>query len=566
MSEAGRARILPRRAVTTRDGVELIADVFLPATPAPHPAVLLRTPYGRTAPYLLRLASRLGREGLAVVLQDCRGRNGSGGEAEWNCEDRDARDTVAWLAEQPWFSGHLGLLGVSITSLSAFRLAADKLPAGVELLALANVAGSADPRALFHRAGALVLHWALPWMRLMSRRETSCGLPTEESWERAYRHLPLVEIEPRGGLVSEHWRRIVAGGGSEEIFGAACDLQTPETSVPMLHVAGWYDFLLAPTLAAYRQSVVANHSAVTLVVGPWDHQSLFSGELLEALAAWFGRWLTAGPPRTAPPAVYLRLAETEGWRAFDRFPPEGAQAVDLYLTSRGRAGASCRDGRLVAAPPEEVGSDRYTYDPADPVPTVGGAIWPFAVAGLRPGFADVSAIGGREDVLVYTADPLDRDLVLAGPVTVDLVVATSAPATDFTAWLVDVDPAGTPRLVQDGILRLPPADRDASRPATRRLIIDLAAAGHRFERGHRLRLQVSSSNFPKYDRHLNGVGVPALGAAGARAEQTIFHGGARLSRLRLTVLADGACGRPVELAGALGGLRAAGEASGRPRG
>ncbi|HEU0077650.1 MAG TPA: CocE/NonD family hydrolase, partial [Longimicrobiaceae bacterium] len=325
---------------------------------------------------------------------------------------------------------------------------------------------------------------------------------------------------------------------------------------PTLHVGGWYDFLRPHVLRAY-QGIAAGAARTgdsqTLVVGPWDHQSLFSHsvaglELADLLVRYLERSLLGDEARTQAspgvrPGVLLYLMEGEHWLAFDRFPPEGSRRAEWFLDSGGRANTADGNGKLVPDAPTHPCEDTFVYDPGSPVPTVGGGVWPFPAAGLYPGAADQSGVEEREDVLVYTSVPLAEDVAVAGPVEAELWVSSSACATDYTAKLVDVDPGGVPRVVQDGIHRVRPGPADLREPT--RVTIDLGAAGWCFRAGHRLRLEVSSSNFPKFDRHLNCPDPPGFATGGAAATQKVFHGGTWPSLLRMTVVP----GRVLEQAG-----------------
>jgi putative CocE/NonD family hydrolase len=238
--------------------------------------------------------------------------------------------------------------------------------------------------------------------------------------------------------------------------------------------------------------------------------------------------------------VVVRVTGSEAWLGFSAFPPAEAAAVEWFLSSAGGA-AGGMDGRLVRGRPPALGMDAYDYDPADPVPTLGGAVWPFAPARLVPGDLDQSPVEQRPDVLVYTSEPLAEDLVVVGPVTLELWAASSACDTDFTGKLVDVDPYGAARWVQDGILRCRfrngPWQEELLEPQRAyRLEIPLGTVAHRFAAGHRLRLEVASSNFPKFDNNLNTAVSPHLATAGTVARQTVFHGGAMASCLRLLAM------------------------------
>ena len=239
---------------------------------------MVRTPYGRATPVLLRLALRLAHGGQAVALQDCRGRNQSGGEADWRREEDDGYDTLAWLGAQPWCDGRIGLVGISVGSLSLFPLAAGRPPDGTRVGAMVNVMGAVDFRSLFYRGGALVLHWALPWMHLMAARETTRPGWQQERWRELYRHLPLAEVPVPAPFEAARWRDLLAHPNSGEPWaGLDAGERLTGVRVPTLHLTGWYDFMLGQTLAAFRGMTRdaeaagrgdAGRPAQRLVVGP----------------------------------------------------------------------------------------------------------------------------------------------------------------------------------------------------------------------------------------------------------------------------------------------------------
>lgn len=568
-----RPRILAREVVTTPDGAELCTDVYLPAGDRARPTVLLRTPYGRSVPLLMQLCLFLARAGLCAVLQDCRGRFRSTGAYDLLHEVEDSHFTLAWLGEQPWCDGRVGLVGISVSTLPNLLVVAEPRPAEARVFAVVDVMGSVDYHSMCYRNGALLHHWTLPWTAMMGS-EVGIGDWRGIDWDAVYRHRPLVEAVRRTGAGDELWRRVVANprfGGFWERLSALDALDALD--VPVLHLSGWHDFMLDQALLAWqhlgRSDGPCRHR---LLIGPWNHRSLFAetaartepdaGLTLHGLLSWwFDRCLEDGPPGAGglldgTPPVLLSVARQDGgdgWIGVDAFPPREAVREDWFLT------AGDDGGRLLRAAPA-AGVASFDYDPADPVPTLGGAVWPFPPAGLVPGASDQRPVEGRPDVLVYSSDPLPRDLVVVGAVELDLWAASSARDTDFTGKLVDVDPRGEARWVQDGIVRARYRDgRDreelleAGRPY--RFRIPLSAVGHRFKAGHRLRLEVSSSNFPKFDNHPNSA-APLHRATGSMvARQTVFHGGSVASRLRLPVLPDGAAeALAVELEAPRGGV------------
>lgn len=559
MEVSVRPRILPRQTVVTEDGVQLCTDVYLPPGPGPDPVVLVRTPYGRNMPFLLRMAMRLNQAGLAVVLQDSRGRYQSEGNYDWRLEERDGYDTLRWLAGQSWTNGRVGLVGLSISAHPNFKLAAGKVPEGIEIAAMVTAMGAVDYHSMFYRDGALVLHWALPWCTMMGSGAAGRDRWARRPWAELFAEPRLAEI-PEDGFDLRFWRIVVSNpetGGFWDELDAVPVL--PRIAVPTLHLSGWYDFMLHHALRSY-QGIGSNPEGKRqkLVIGPWDHENLFASftrpsaepglpNLLEAVTAWLARWLVAdavAPGTDEEPDVLLYVVGSDQWLGADRYPLAGAETLDLYLQSEGRANTAWGDGKLVAKAPSEIVQDSFEADPAAAVPTRGGALWPFAAVGLKPGRASQAEIEEREDVLVYTGDPLAEEFTVVGPIRVELWVASSARDADFTAKLVDVDLHGTPRIVQDGILRCRFRDSgrtaallDPNRPVA--ITIDLQASGYQFGRGHRLRLEIAGSNFPKFDRNLNTAAAPGASGRGVVARQVVFHGGMMPSRLRLERLAPG---------------------------
>jgi putative CocE/NonD family hydrolase len=333
---------------------------------------------------------------------------------------------------------------------------------------------------------------------------------------------------------------------------------------PVLHLSGWYDNALSQVLKAHEGlSVAADGRAPVpqaLVVGPWDHQTIFfsllggslrtelgalaSIELLPLVLNWFRRWMgeaeaEPGARSSDLPGALLYVMEAQTWLEVDSFPPPGAWEESWYLDSDGHANTAAGDGALVLVPPQVEGADRFVYDPTDPVPTCGGALWPFQAQGLQPGPLDQREVEERPDVLVYTSAPLEEDRLIAGVLRVELWAATSAVDTDFTAKAVDVAPDGTARVVQDGILRcrLATGGDHLLEPGCRyRWTIEVGATTHCLRAGHRLRLEISSSNFPKFDRNLNTAAPIHTGDAGVACDQIIFHGGMTPSRLLLPLV------------------------------
>ena len=556
-----RQRVLPRLSTPTRDGVALCTDVFLPDTDAPAPTILIRTPYGRHAVFLQSLAVKLSRAGFAVTLQDSRGRYQSGGQFDLRHEQHDGYDTLAWLADQPWCDKRVALVGLSITGHPNFAMALDPPPADITIAALINIMGVVDLHSVFYANGALRLHWALPWCRMMSARNMGRSTWKDADWDRLFRHQPATEALDSVCDPSPLWTFALSSPVRGDRWRDVSIVdRLPELKVPVLHLSGWHDFMLDQVLRAWRAIGQSDAAELQrLIIGPWDHQTIFAAfntsrpgaprdesrslDLMSAVVAWLERLLhgDAGADRREPdPRVLAYVMEDRSWVHADSFPSSATTIDEWYLDSDGRANTSAGDGRLRRDCPIDLNQDTYRFDPADPIPTIGGAIWPFPGARLAPGALDQSSLRDRGDILTFIGPPCDAPLTVLGPVHVELWAASSACDTDFTAKLVDVDPFGVARIVQDGIVRARFRDPDreawldAHRPYC--FTIDVGAVGHCFKRGHRLRLDISSSNFPKFDRNLNTAAPMHASRASMVATQTVFSGGAMPSKLVLPVL------------------------------
>jgi putative CocE/NonD family hydrolase len=426
------------------------------------------------------------------------------------------------VLEQPFCDGSLGLVGLSDLGASCLGIATS-LPDNVK--AAVWVAPVLGGNSVFTVNGALRLHHNLPWMGLSNPRFR------EIDWGSLYKYLPLKDALDSVGIASPLWHAVCTDlkrtWAENDLTGAFKAID-----VPGLHFAGFWDFMLDAGLFSFLSHAKPGRKPQALFAGPWSHNGIASevtqtehrdygpqasSRFRERMSDWFdhhlkGRELSEDLKHGA--AAYVPGV---GWVRSTVWPPTQARPRDLFL------GAGTLEEE-----PGAGGSLSYTYDPADPVPTEGGALWEFPRAGLNPGPALVTT-GNRKDVLVFQSRELAGPVTALGPAQVELHVETDAPSTDFTAKLVDVEPGGAARVVADSIYRL-------SEVREGMVTIDLQAVGHVFEAGHRIRLDVSSSNFPKFDRNLN-TGVSGLVSSETkRARQTIRCGASAPSRLRLSVL------------------------------
>ena len=547
--------------VPMRDGTVLRADVYRPEGDAPVAAVLSRTPYDRsfglTPPAALDPELAVGA-GLAMVCQDVRGQYGSDGDFyPFRTEGADGYDSVEWLAAQPWSTGAVGMAGRSYTAATQWLAAAERPP---HLRAIApTVVGSSFYDGWVYQGGAFQLGFNLFWVHLMTSGKKRAKL------DEQYRRLPLasaplVEASPAGRFYrdwlahptyDDYWRSL------------SIDARLGNVEVPAHNVGGWYDLFLKGTLENYMRLRREGGSAVArthtrLLVGPWAHGSTYGaypdhgfevfgedaridvpGVQLEFLA----RHLLgepAGEPAESPVRIFV-MGENR-WRDEDDWPLARARVESWYLHSDGRAAEA--GGTLSPVPPEDERSDTYAFHPHDPAPTIGGPTsLPGRLMRTNSGPLDQRPGEERADTLVYSSAVLDEPLEVTGPLSVVLHAATSARDADFVARLSDVDPEGLSRILAEGVLRARFRDGfdrqvevEPGRPYE--LVIDLVATSNVFLQGHRIRLVVTSSSFPRFDRNA-GTGTPPADAREedlVAARQTVFHDADRASHVLLPVI------------------------------
>lgn len=516
--------------VPMRDGVDLSTEVLTPQAEGPWPAIIVRTPYSKSG--IVKFLGRLCDHGYAVIAQDVRGTGESGGTFDiLRQEPDDAADTAAWVLSQPFCDRSIGTIGLSYLAPASVSIAArfkENVKACVWLSPVIN------DKSLFLQSGALRLHHNLPWMALRNPR----FLDTD--WKSVYSFMPLKDAlasagisEPDWPLMCRDWDKWWAGRDMSDYFRSV--------EAPGLHFAGFWDFMLDSAFMGYGLLKNAPNPQV-LVLGPWTHNGVApevtknsyadygpdaSPRFMQRTIDWFDHWIKGKPLPIELQHTCYAFVPGRGWVASEGWPPSGSSSKTFYLgESRGQG---LQYGSLLSSP-ETAGEACFDYDPKDPVPTEGGAVWEFPKEGLNPGPAQVTT-GKRPDVLVFRSESLDQRVACLGPAIVTLFVSSDAPGTDFTVKIVDEDADGIARVVADTIYRW-------NREKGREIALGLPAIGHVFDAGHRVRLDISSSNFPKFDRNLN-TGTSDLISSEARvARQTIGFGKGAPSRMSLTIIPD----------------------------
>ena len=528
--------------VRMRDGVMLSTNVFRPAGSGRLPVLLIRTPYGKGKVLLPGYRVFIDR-GFAVVVQDVRGRFESEGVFRpLTQEERDGSDTLDWIARQPWCDGNIGMLGGSYVGITQWNAARSGNP---HLKAIFPVVSGYDEYLdrFYARGGAVKLGHRLSWIAENLRLP---GYPRSE-FRNYVSHVPIRSADRVAtGRTVALWQEAMNHPSYDNYWRQRSTRERLDrVNVPVFSVTGWYDNFAQSDLEAFT-ALQARSSAHRIVVGPWPHNMSMpfpgvdfgpssSAPVRRYQLEWFTQWLKRRPA-SAPLAnapVRIFVMGTNQWRDEQEWPLARTRYTPFYLSAD-------ESGRSLLPVPGAPSFDEFVYDPRNPVPTRGGAlccnpkIFPW-------GPMDQRGVEARPDVLVYTSPVLKAPVEVTGLVRAVLHVATSAPDTDFTAKLVDVFPDGHARNLTDGILRLR-YRRSLETPLLAapgevyRIVIDAGVTSNVFLPGHRIRLEVSSSNFPRFDRNPN-TGTPVADERNTRiARQTVHHGRRFPSHLLLPVI------------------------------
>ncbi|MCW2976608.1 MAG: CocE/NonD family hydrolase [Actinomycetia bacterium] len=553
--------------VPMRDGVDLVADVHLPEGRGPFPALLQRVPYSREAGRIVDFSldsRRALKAGYAVVVQDVRGRFASGGAFTPFLDDaNDGAETVAWTAAQPWCDGRVGMAGGSYGGAVQWAAARMRPPA---LSAIAPFVATNDCYdGWIYRDGVFELgfnlHWALrniapPAAARQRSDRLEQAIGANDRIDELYRRVPLLDqpdLDDLAPFYGDWLREPVPNGrwgGLRPAGPAAVDL-------PTLSIGGWYDIFQMGTLAGHA-SLAGSAAPRRLVMGPWAH-SVFGGTFAErsfGIGAdsavvdltglhlrWYDRWVKGeqnGAEHDAPVRLFVMGADY--WRDEPDWPLPDTDYTEYFLHSGGKANGAAGDGTLSTRPPRDEPADTYDYDPRTPVPTVGGTTFlPGLHVAANAGPRDQHPAESRSDVLCFTSAPLDAAVEATGPVAAILTVSSSAPDADFVVTLADVTPEGRSTNVTSGVAR---ARYRSSRTApsllepgrSYEIAVDLGGCSHVFRRGHRIRLQVTSGSFPRFERNPQTGGLPAEDAELRPARHTVYHDAKRASRIVLPVV------------------------------
>jgi putative CocE/NonD family hydrolase len=553
-----------------RDGVVLRADVYRPDAAGKFPVLLQRTPYNKG-----NGESGLGRQaaatGYVVVIQDVRGRYTS--EGEWypfKHESEDGYDTVEWVASLPYSDGKVGMFGGSYVGATQMLTAIAHPPHLAGIFPVVTASNYHD--GWTYQGGAFEQWFNESWTSGLAQdtlnRKVSAGTNAMVGAQTlpltSYPLFNLASTAPVGSAASlqelapyfldwlghpdydDYWKK----WSIEEHY--------PDIQVPAYVVAAWYDIFQGGSLRNYigitthggsdaaRQKsrlmvMIGGHAGGGPKIGDVDFGKQSVVDENAVMLRWYDFLLKGeknGSEHEQP--VKLFVMGPNAWRDESAWPPAAARPVAYYLHSNGRANSSSGDGVLNAARPGSESPDRFINDPASPVPTVGGPLCCDS-AHLAPGAFDQRKVESRLDVLVYTTAAFDHEYDVTGPVSLDLYASSEAVDTDFTAKLVDVSPDGFPRNLTDGILRARYRDSQEHPQLMQagtvyHFRIDLWSTSNVFLVGHKLRLEIAGTNFPRFDRNPNNAEDPGHTAQVVKTTNTVYHDGAHPSVLMLDVM------------------------------
>lgn len=514
--------------IAMRDGVKLTADLYRDDVITKAPVILTRTPYDRTKQK--GTGEKWAKAGYIFIAQDCRGKFGSEGTfAPYNNEGQDGYDTIEWITRQPWCSGRVGMMGGSYVGAVQWQAAVENPPG---LAAIAPQATWSSFYRNLYLGGSVRLALIAGWIAGNSPKPEGAR---PNDFNEAFLHLPLSEVDNAIGW-DMPWLDAFLTHPEPDGFWTRLELtpRLPELQLPALHVVGYYDFFSRESVDNFVVMQKQARDEKTrqqqrLILGPWDHGTIgktkvteveFGPEAALDLFAiqldWFDRHLKQDADALSkpfPPVRYFSMGDNI-WHDAQTWPPEGFKATSFYFHSDGKANTRRGNGLLLLEKPTaDQPADTFRADPANPTPSTPkkAAVW---------GPVDQSTTEDREDMLVYTSEPMTAPLTFAGNAEAKLHVSTDTPDADWAVKLIDVHPDGFAQNIARGILRgryrnslLKP---ELMQPGqVYEITVDLGPVAATIAKGHQLRVDISGADFPLYDRNSNT-------AEGIRSSQTVI--------------------------------------------
>lgn len=555
--------------VAMPDGVKLGVAVWSPEpnTGEKLPAILVATPYNKLIPRNIEDAQYFVPRGYVYVAYDLRGRYDSEGQAYLYGEydGKDLNVMQSWVASQSWSSGKIGMYGGSYLGFIQWAGALYQNP---NLTALVPQVSPDDHYDNVYPSGAFQLSNSLDFLWFCCGGRTNTPIEVMD-WEKWYKHLPLTDLANWAGIQNTKlWNDLLAHPNRDDYWPGPGERISPGKNgpgkydkilVPTFNISGWYDQVSQATInnyvgmSTYGPAEHRNHHK--LMMGPWVHGGLFrttQGELTFPSQSapngnawrlrWFDRWLKGMDNGfDKEPPVYVYVMGADKWRNECEWPLKRTQYTKYFLHSKGQANSLLGNGTLGTESPGQEPNDSFAYDPQRPVQTLGGNV---AMHPARVGPYDQTATELRSDVLVFTTEPLKEDVEVTGNIVVKLHASTDRKDTDFTGKIVDVSPNGYAQILLEGVIR----GRYAKTFKEQNLLtpgqiyefyVDLWSVSNLFQKGHRIRIEISSSNFPKYDANPNTGGKFGVGTETLIATQKIYHDKDHPSHVLLPVIPAG---------------------------
>jgi putative CocE/NonD family hydrolase len=518
--------------IPMRDKVRLVANIFRPDAEGRFPVIVVRTPYGKGRAF--KDGRYFAEHGYVFIAQDCRGRHDSEGEFRpLRDEAADGYDTIEWAAQQPWSDGNVGTLGGSYLGWNQWLAATLQPP---HLKCMIPIVSPPDPfYNLPYQYGAFS-PMMFDWVNLTSDHDNQES--DELDRERLYKHLPLKTLDAAAGRESRTWKEWVDHSSFDDYWKAiSYESHYDKIDLPVLNISGWYDDDQPGTTRNFTAMRKLGRKNQKMLVGPWPHAVNSKTQLgiLDFGAAaqidlrglekrWFDRWLKGaenGIDKESPVRMFV-MGENK-WRDEDEWPLKRTHWTKFYFHSDGRANSLLGDGVLSTDAPGKEKPDHYTYNPEKPTPYI------TELSSAQVGGPDdYRPVQRRDDVLVYTTEPFTEDVEVTGPVVVKLHAASTARDTDWTALLCDVYPDGYALRLCDGVIRA--RYRESLEKASLlepgkayEYTIDCWSTSMQIKKGHRLRVQIASAAFPKFDRNPNTGNQLGQDAILKTADQTIYH-------------------------------------------
>ncbi len=548
--------------VTMRDGITLRADVYRPKADGKFPVLLTRTPYDKTgaADFGLKAAAR----GYVLIAQDVRGRFASQGDwYPFKYESQDGYDTIEWAAALPYSNGKVGMYGGSYVGATQYLAALARPPhlAGI----CPNYTASNYHDGWTYQGGAFEQWFNESWTTQLAQNTMNHRVQAGSDAINWIQTLPLLSYpvleSPSAAGLAPYFTDWLAHPNYDDYWKQwSIEDHYPQIQVPVFSQGAWYDIFLGGTLRNYARlkneagTEAARRGQRLMIyvgghaggwndgkVGAVDFGNKLPIDLWEATLRWYDNLLEGianGVDHEKPVRIFV-MGKND-WREEDDWPLERAKPTRYYLHSAQPANGLEGGGTLSTAAPAEEKPDHYVYDPNDAVPTIGG---PLCCESLPSGIGpeDQRPAEARGDVLVFSSPAFAQDTEVTGPISLDLYVSSSAVDTDFTGKLVDVWPNGFAQNLTEGILRLRYRNSqekpELGNPGEiYHISVDLWATSNVFLSGHKLRLEVSSSNFPRFDRNLNTGEDQARGTHISKATNVIYHDKPRPSALVLPIV------------------------------